>query len=376
MTAPTTAAATGQRRTFLARTVAVLRIVGINFLIFAVSAEIVCLVLVHRRNWPASRPNYHVNYNEFWIDSNPVFGVWHRPNGSYIHKGGCFEVEYTTNSYGARDVERSLHSSKPRTIVLGDSFMEGMGLPDDERLSNVLERDTGREYLNFGTGGDFGPLQYALLYKSMAAAFDHDTVLVGVLPDNDFHDMSLAYWDAHGQGNRYRPYYADDLSVVYAGHFQPNPGESFWDHVEAYLRAYLASYHVGQYLYASRFWHNRSPYSGYNEWNDIDLARLKKAIEDIKSTADAHGAKVDVFLIPSPPDFRRMDQSGENRLGPVMEQWGQHVGISVKDLLPEMDARAKDGSYQSYFLKCNGHWSAHGAATAAEILEPWLAKNK
>ena len=169
-----------------------------------------------------------------------MFGVWHRPNGHYIHKGGCYNVEYVTNSYGARDVERTMRPSLPRAVVLGDSFIEGMAVPAEDRLTNLLEKDTGREHLNFGTGGDFGPLQYSLLYKTMAADFDHDLVIVGVLPDNDFHDMSLSYWKARGKAGRYRPYYADDLSIVYGGHFRPNAGEGLWDHVEAVLRAYLA----------------------------------------------------------------------------------------------------------------------------------------
>ena len=29
------------------------------------------------------------------------------------------------------------------------------GLADQDRLTNLLEKDTGREYLNFGTSGDF-----------------------------------------------------------------------------------------------------------------------------------------------------------------------------------------------------------------------------
>ena len=288
-----------------------------------------------------------------------------------LHKGGCYDVEYFTNSYGARDVDRSLHSSQPRTIVLGDSMIEGLGLWADDRLSNILEKDTGREHLNFGTSGDFGPLQYALLYKSMAAAFDHDLVIVGVLPDNDFHDMSLAYWKAHGKAGRYRPYYADDFSIIYDGHFQPNAGEGTWDHVEAILRAYLASYHVGQYIYTRFYWRRLKPYSGYNDYDDIDLSRLKKALQDIKSTADAHGARLAVFLIPCANDFQRLHQSGANRLGPAMERWGQKVGIPVKDLLPDMDARS-GGDYLQYFLTCDGHWSAHGNAVAAEILQPWL----
>jgi hypothetical protein len=358
-------------RSFSKVVLSILRLVAINFLVFAVLAEIASIILVNFTNWPSSRPNYHVNYNSFWADTNPAFGVWHRPNSTFTHKGGCFVVEYDTNRYGARDSERTLHSTAPRTLVLGDSFIEGLGVPAEARVSNILEKNTGREHLNFGAGGNFGPLQYAILYKTMAAAFDHDLVVVGVLPDNDFHDMDLAYWKSQGWAGRYRPYYGDNFSVVYDGHFDPKAGESTWDHVEAVLRAYLASYHVGQFLISQTYWHNRSPYSGYNDYNDVDLARLEYALEDIKNTANIHGAKVAVFLIPRANDFQRLRQSGSNRLGPVMEAWGREQGIPVKDLLPDMDARS-NGDYRSYFLKCDGHWSAHGDAVAAEILQPWL----
>jgi hypothetical protein len=360
-----------RRRSFSRIARSVLRLVAINFLVFAVLAELVSLVLVNRTKWPSSKPSYHVNYNSFWADINPAFGVWHRSSGRFIHKEGCFTVEYDTNSYCARDVERALHSSAPRTVVLGDSFIEGLGVPAQDRLSNILEKDSGREHLNFGTGGNFGPLQYALLYKTMAAKFDHNFVIVGVLPDNDFHDMDLDYWKKIGAGNRYRPYYAPDFSIFYAGHFKANSGEGLWDHVEAWLRAYLASYHVGQYIYSLFYWRDASPYSGYNDYNDVDLARLEHALEDIKTTADAHGANVKVFLIPRANDFLRLHQNGANRLGPVMEAWGSQAGIPVKDLLPPMNARV-GADYMSYFLKCDGHWSAHGDAVAAQILEPWL----
>jgi hypothetical protein len=361
------------RRPALVRTeLSALRVLLINFLIFAVMAEVACILYVNLTHWPSSKPSYRLNYNLFWADINPVFGVWHRPNGHFVHNGGCFTLEYTTNSYGARDVERSLHSSQSRSVVLGDSMIEGIGVRDEDRLTNILERETGREHLNFGTGGDFGPLQYALLYKSMASLFDHDLVLVGVLPDNDFRDMSLSYGRVY-HADRYRPYYADDFSVVYEGHLRPNAGEGSWDHVEAAMRAYLASYHVGQYIYTRLYWyrHSRIHYSGYNDYDDVDLERLKRALYDIKSTADAHGARMAVFLVPRTIDFQRLHEAKSNRLGPVMERWGHDAGIPVKDLLPEMDARA-NGDYQSYFLSCDNHWSAHGGAVAAEILKSWL----
>jgi hypothetical protein len=358
------------RRSFAGKILYALRVLAINFLIFAVLAEVVSLILVHRHNWPASRPSYRLAYNSFWTDINPAFGVWHRSNGDYIHKGGCYNVEYFTNSYGARDVERSIHSAQPRTVVLGDSFVEGMGLPADERLTNILEKETGRPHLNFGTGGNFGPLQYELLYKTMAANFDHNLVIVGVLPVNDFLDMDPSYYKSIGQADRYRPYYANDFSVYYTGHFDPNAGESGWDRTEAFFRAYLASYHVGQYLYTRLYWRMLKPYSGYNDYTDTDFARLQRALLDTKSIADAHGARLGVFLIPTLTDFIRFHE-GQNRLGPALEAWGREVGIPVLDLLPQQDADSH-GDYRSYFLPCDGHWSYKGNQEAAKILEPWL----
>ena len=364
----------GRRHSILPAGSSVLRLVAINLIVCAVLVELVCVVYINVTNWPGSKPTYRLNYKPFWADINPAFGVWHPSNGDFFHATGCYSVEYVTNSYGARDIERRLHSSLPRTVVLGDSFIEGYGLPAEDRLSNVLERDTGVEHLNFGTGGTFGPLQYALLYKTMAAAFDHDTVLVGVLPDNDFHDMSLSWGKAHDPG-RYRPYYADDFSIVYQGRFQRDAGQKFWDHFKAVLRAYVASYHVGDYIHARLNSRAPVPYSGYNDYTDVDLTRLQKAMQNIKITADAHGARMAVFLIPRANDFLRWHEKGTNRLGPVMERWGHDVGIPVKDLLPDMDARC-NGDYASYFHSCDGHWSARGNSVAADILEPWLGEEK
>ncbi|MGB9243038.1 MAG: hypothetical protein WCC03_06765 [Candidatus Acidiferrales bacterium] len=361
--------AASSERPFSKKVLSGLRIFAINFVIFAVLAELASLIYINVTKWPGSKPSYQVGYNDFSADINPAFGAWHRPNGHFIHKSGCYSVTYDTNSYGARDVERSMHSSAPRTVVIGDSMIEGVGEPADKRLTNILERDTGRPYLNFGSSS-FGPLQDALMYKTMASKFDHDFVLVGIVPDNDFHDMDFAYRKAHGPRGEYRPFYADDFSVYYSGHFDPNAGEGFWDRVEAFLRAYLASYHVGLFVDSRLYWWRMSPYSGYHDYDSVDIARLEKALDDIKATADARGAKMGVVLIPHAIDFQRVHKTGTNPLGPLVEKWGAEHGVAVKDLLPEMAAMS-GGDFLAYSL-CDGHWSERGGAVVAKILEPWL----
>jgi len=362
---------TPRRRRIVRHAIRWLQLVAINFAIFALLAEVASIAVVHLNKWPSSRPTYRLAPNEFWADVNPAFGIWHRANGHFFHQGGCFSVEYRTNSYGARDIERTIHSAQPRTIVLGDSFVEGFGLPDHDRLTNILEARTGREHLNFGTGGGFSPLQYALVYRTLASRFDHTQVLVGILPDNDFHEMDRD-WLARMYSGQYRPYYTNNLSIAYMGHFDPRSRDGLADRTEAAMRAYLASYHVGQYLYASRFyWRTRNAYSGYNDYTPTELAKLQAALSLLKRTAAAHHAQLTVFLIPRANDFARLHQAGTNRVGPALEQWGGQAGIPIKDLLPEMDNRA-NGNYRSYFLECDGHWSARGSEVAADILEHWM----
>ena len=112
------------------------------------------------------------------------------------------------------------------------------------------------------------------------------------------------HWLGHAYPGQYRPYYKDDLSVGYLGAYHPQESDSLKERVKAVLRAYLASYHVGQYIAVTWLAPHRS-YSGYNDYSDVDLTRLKTALLDIKKTADAHHAAMYVFVVPRPTDFER-----------------------------------------------------------------------
>jgi len=136
------------------------------------------------------------------------WGAWGVPNSKSRLVGPCYNVEYNFNSVGARDKERHIQSPK-RWIVLGDSFVDGFGIEENQRFTNILEERTGWEFANFGNSGDFGPLQYYLIYKDLAKQFEHDGVIVGLLLFNDFTDNDAEWWKLHQnryQQNRYRPY--------------------------------------------------------------------------------------------------------------------------------------------------------------------------
>ena len=102
-------------------------------------------------------------------------------------------------------------------------------------MTNLLERDTGHAVLNFSSSGNFGPLQYLIVYQQLASTFEHDGIMVGLLPDNDFEDNDPAWWAANrskANGLRHRPYYVlspdgNSFTIQYGVEGKTYPSENF-----------------------------------------------------------------------------------------------------------------------------------------------------
>lgn len=349
----------------------------------AVLIEATCTVWTATLGGPWPKPT-HGRQAAFWVDSDPDFGAWHPANTHFVHDGGCFSAVLETNSYGARDRERERQPAgggRARTVVLGDSFVEGWGVDADQRWTNLLEAASGRPHLNFGSGGGFGPLQEAILYRKLAAGFAHDTVLVGILPDNDFSDMRP---DGVPPGSG-RP--------IFDPQRPPGPDTILWHgprarvnggllaQAESILRAHFASYAIGVYVAARLAQHTREagpgglPWAGYDDWSEADLGRLEAALAMIAAEAGRHNAAVGVVLFPRLNDLVRFEASGEDRLGPALAAWAGSQGIKVLDLLPATEAQAGRAAGQDphrLFHPCDGHWSAAGNAVAARLTQQWL----
>lgn len=126
-----------------------------------------------------------VNENEFgFYEYDPVLGWRGRPNSEGTLVTTESETEVRVNSVGLRDQEYSL--AKPegvtRIAVLGDSFVWGYGVEQDENFAAVLETQLNEagypvEVLNFGLTG-YGTDQDYLAYLEEARAYDPDIVIL------------------------------------------------------------------------------------------------------------------------------------------------------------------------------------------------------
>jgi len=313
--------------------------------------------------------------NQFWDSDHPTLGVWHQPNVRSVHTTECFKVDYSTNSVGALDRERTKESAEPRVIVLGDSFSEGWGIRAEERMSDRLEALTGIEHLNLSMS-HFSPHQSYLAYREFGEQFSHAAVITTVVPISDFADMEYRRAVKRpGYEYRYRPY----LVGEYPNYREINYREG---RLQRLLRHNTYAYNALSQLASSmesrkerpKEWteHAENDYhSFFHDFSEPQFDRLRYSLELLVKAAK--GKRVAVVLVPHMRDFARYQQSQDSPLAQRLEEVLAPLGVQIVDLLPEMYDRRNDMT--KYFLTCDIHWSAEANEVAAEVVLERLAKS-
>jgi hypothetical protein len=320
-----------------------------------------------------------------WRTEKDLWGAWHKANGHDRNKRACFDVAYSANSIGARDIERSIKSDGERIIVLGDSFIEGYGVEARERLSNRLEISTKREFLNFGSSMNFGPLQYQILYSHLAKRYSHDVVLIGFLPDNDFTDNDQDFWRATRPVEffeRYRPYIqrVDDgkIDVAYtrkapsseeSPHFR-NSDRDLFKRISHY---FWTTGFIGAMRY--RFQYGKgsaridSPYrNGYNEKSKVRFENARTIFINLRD--EAKNKKIIIFSIPTYSEVLYAKKNGMIPYEAYLNWFNSLKGdnIEILDLLPFF-MELNESQLKNAYLSCDGHWSDVGNKYAADVIQ-------
>ncbi|UCF05093.1 MAG: SGNH/GDSL hydrolase family protein [bacterium] len=103
----------------------------------------------------------------------------------------CYKNSHIrTNSDGFRDDDWEVATERVRVAILGDSFIEGLSVPDGYVIDEQLEKMSGgcTEFMNFGLSG-LGTLQEYLLYEKFVRRYKPDLVLLFFV-SNDVMDSS------------------------------------------------------------------------------------------------------------------------------------------------------------------------------------------
>ncbi|HKX12506.1 MAG TPA: hypothetical protein VJP40_05090, partial [bacterium] len=243
----------------------------------------------------------------FFRDVPDAWGTWHLPNSSSRHARGCFDFQYQFNSEGMRDKPRERQGSESRVVVLGDSFIEGWGAKDGERFTDLLESAKGREFLNFGTSGSFGPLQFYLIYEHLAKFFTHDSVLVGILPANDFDDENIELWRNRG---RRRPFWVGQAPDYALSYTQAKPKTFFQRNIRPVLKEFSYFYNAAEdasYRIKALLGEDKGTlYSRFYDFTEEELQRMLFSLQKLRDASQ--GKKLTFVLFPVAQDLKRYDR--------------------------------------------------------------------
>jgi len=361
---------------------------------FAASIEILSLLVFATGILPDEYARHgivspeHLRYQGLaWRSETEPWGAWHVPGSSSRHAKTCFDVVYRSNDVGARSsFDFGPGTAEHSIVALGDSFVEGYGLPDSSTFTTRLREKLGRPVLNFGSAHAFGPVQYHLVYEGLASRFRHDAVVVGFLPVNDFSDNDPASMRVFGR--RHRPYDREAGDSGYEIFYpedsvkSPSLGQgdgAGWLRSQSVRSAAARLYGNLRLLAQNR---GAPPDPGSSAWFSAPLARQKAAVhflERVVSSAIGRGAKdVIVLAIPSRADFDEVRVSGRS---PDEPWWVGHLR-SLERRWPEFrfvngfDVDRSAPAVARRFLRCDPHWSPEGADEAARLVADALRRGR
>ncbi len=157
-------------------------IAACSFLITLVIAEITVRVLFP--DWAPRTPRLV----QFW-QHDELYGWSHIPSTSGRFKSFGFDVQVDINAQGFRGPVATpvRDPSKKRVLVIGDSFVWGFGVEQEETfVSRMAEQCPELEVINFGVSG-YSTDQELLLFTEVGKPLEPDVVVL-VVASNDFSD--------------------------------------------------------------------------------------------------------------------------------------------------------------------------------------------
>ena len=316
---------------------------------------------------------------------NDIFGSAFVPNqkGIFVANSKEYKTEVAINSHGWPDVEHSYEKQSGifRILILGDSFVENLQTPLENRFYRQLQDKLGEGFEVVAMGrGDTGTAQQYLILKNYGLKYKPDLVIHIFLEANDVKNNSPLL-----KNDPYLPYFEIEAN----GSLRELPHQKRSDRKNERLKTILKNSRIVELLlsvrqnlrekkenlengYPTDYHVYDEDYSaGYSTAWDI----TKKLILETKMTTEETGAKY--ILVPIPGS----EQVSESKQNAIYKTYLQMANAKIDFEKPDkillnfcrennigcysMLSLFKDSS--SYYPR-DGHWTQEGTDLAAKFL--------
>ena len=319
--------------------------------------------------------------------SNPYYHHDFLPNQNAETRWGDRRYRVFTNSLGFRDgtVRDVPPVSKQRRILLiGDSYIEGMGVPYEDSVAGILGESmkaNATEVLN-AAAVSYSPKLYFLksryLIEQRHLAFDELYVFIDISDPHD--EIIYKYWEPGGGA------FASCLRVLDKFFQRHSFLYGFWatrrrlNRKEAINNAFPAEssadarfwvQDLKEYLRRAdpekdRFlWPNKQ--SALDEWGREGLSLCERYMTELQKLCAQHGIRLTIVIYPSPYQL-----PGNNLAGIPVTFWrafAEERGIGFLNLFPSFIGSGPPQTvYARFFIQGDGHWNEAGNRHVAEAV--------
>jgi len=310
-----------------------------------------------------------------WTEYHPVLGWYHQRNKHAILKLQHVEANINTNSQGfrgIRDYEKQKPPGSSRIVCLGDSFVFGFGVQDNETFCSQLEaKHQNLEVLNLGVAA-YGMDQILMAYRTLAKDYNADYVFIGIFPE-DFWRATRAFADS----GHAKPYFSLSTSGRLILHNVPVPPQ-YQLNTNQYPD--LIQYHpVEQFLLHSlvyRMIKKSLIKLGKNlrlvdpdltvEWK-IGREILNQLISEVRE----QNQKPVLLLLP--PD-RWVKSARVDSLRKSVIRFSKKENVDLIDLTPGFYEAVQIGKITDYYIEGDWHWTAKGHELASDLISRYLTE--
>lgn len=280
---------------------------------------------------------------------DPQLGWVHRPNTRRIYSIDGNPAVVETNELGLRGPAYVGASSHTRVMVLGDSFVDGLEVSNDELFSTIWdEQRPDLEIVNAGVGG-YGTVQETKLTERLEPIIQPHLYLLMVYV-NDLTDNVMPFYGGIGP----RPY-ADEFARVQ---------EITWDQFDPLLlplpgARWLHQNSLAAYLIRNRLLvtaSGRDKHRYIERWRSTFPEPVKWRVlrQLVKQIAD--GRELVIVALPTREQVAANDSSFTRRVGELAD----NLGLQFVDL--QMTLR------KEHFFTTDIHWNAAGHRAVADHL--------
>jgi len=315
---------------------------------------------------------------------HPVFHHGFHPNYEWQDRFGPIRIRMVSNSLGMRDGERRVVppvGDRPRILLIGDSFTEGVGVTWEETFAGRLQAalaPRGVEVLNAGVVS-YTPILERIkirhLYEAEGLRFDR---LVLFLDLSDVKDDLFYNEDAAGRARPipYGPFaseagwgrWVEKFSDVCETRIEPN---------FVLLGALARNIKIPLRQMARKELGSRGAFTALPDFvrdyelgdipqREITERGLRRNGENLAILADylkKRGIPMTLVIYRWPQ--YRMPAEGEAQYQKFWRGWAQQHGVDFIDLFRLFDGREP---IRQWHLEGDDHWNSRGHAVVAEAL--------